>query len=137
MRLPTLGEDDDETEPLQVPTIKTSFTKQNNNNHVDRELKQKEVRAYERIAGQKHETSSSDYDSDVDGKKRPVKYDENGNPIVRKKKGIVGELGIDKGIKMFQKVTEKIADFNPLMNKKSPKRRGDQLVPNQEEGKQH
>lgn len=91
------------------------------------ESKQKEIRAYKRVMGQKSE-SSSDYDSeseDENGKKRPPRLDENGNPIVRKKKGIVGELGLDKGLEYMKNIKNiKITDLNPMnIGQKKPKKR--------------
>lgn len=76
--------------------------------------------------GEKSE-SSSDYDSeseDENGKKRPPRLDENGNPIVRKKrrKGLVGELGLGKGLDYVKNI--KIADFNPMqIGQKKPKKK--------------
>ncbi len=82
------------------------------------ESKQKEIRAYKRVMGQKSD-SSSDYDSESEeeGKKRPPRLDENGNPIIKKKrkKGIVGELGLDKGLEYVKNIKNiKITDLNPM-----------------------
>lgn len=82
------------------------------------ESKQKEIRAYKRVMGQKSD-SSSDYDSESEseeeGKKRAPKLDENGNPIIKRKKGIVGELGLDKGLEYVKNIKNiKITDLNPM-----------------------
>ena len=84
---------------------------------MDQESKQKEIRAYKRVMGQKSESSSEYESSEEEGKKKPPRLDENGNPIVKKKrkKGIVGELGLDKGLQYVKNIKNiKITDLNPM-----------------------
>ena len=78
--------------------------------------------------GQQSE-SSSDYgsESEEEGKKRPPRLDENGNPIIKKKrnKGIVEELGLDKGLEYVKNIKNiKITDLNPMnIGQKKPKKK--------------
>ena len=84
--------------------------------------------------GQQDSSSSDDYESESDeldenGKsKRPPRLDENGNPIIRKKKGMMGELGLDKGLQYVKNIKNiKIQDLNPMNigQKKQRKRNPD------------
>jgi hypothetical protein len=91
------------------------------------ESKQKEIRAYKRVMGQQSESSSEDYSEseDENGKKKPPKLDENGNPIIRKKKNLIQELGINiNPLDMVKNIN--LANLNPLATKPPKRRKNDE-----------
>ena len=78
--------------------------------------------------GQQSESSSgSEYSEseDENGKKKPPKLDANGNPIIRKKKNLIQELGINiNPLDMVKNIN--LANLNPLATKQPKKRKNDE-----------